>query len=46
MIGFSFIFDKKTLLLRSNYQTIKFNKNGKLQRSWIGEYQRLIQKSY
>ncbi len=45
MMRFSFIFDKKALLLRSNYQTIKFNKNGKLQRTRIGEYQRVISKS-
>ena len=35
---YSFIIDKKMLLLRSNYQTIKFKEYGKLQRTWIGQY--------
>lgn len=42
----SFIIDKKALLLRSNYQTLKIKENGTLQRTWISQYQRLIQKSY
>jgi len=46
MMTYTFLFDKKRLLLRSNYQTIKFKENGKLQRTWIGQYQRLIQKGY
>ena len=39
MIPNAFLFDKKRVLLRSNYQNIKFKKNGKLQRTWIGQYQ-------
>ena len=39
MMTYAFLFDKKRLLLRSNYQTIKFKENGKLQRTWIGQYQ-------